>query len=109
MNATKPRTIDIVNRSLKKRYRRERRFRAVGLIAVCLSLLFLAVLFFNMVGGGWQAFRQTTITLDVYLDRAVLNADTMANADYALLLKNALYAEFPEATSRGDSAACLPL
>lgn len=109
MNATKPRTIDIVNRSLKKRYRREKRFKAAGLIAVCLSLLFLAVLFFNMIGGGWQAFRQTTITLDIYLDRTVLNADTMANADYALLFKNALYAEFPEVTSRGDKRALFAL
>ena len=97
-----PRTIDIVNRSLKKRYRRERRFKIAGLLAVCLSLFFLALLFFNMLSGGWQAFRQTSVTLDVYLDRAVLNAGTRADANYALLLKNALYAGFPEVASRAD-------
>lgn len=109
MQDQKLRTIDIVNRSLKKRYGRERRFKIAGLAAVCLSLFFLALLFGNMLSGGWQAFRQTTITLDVYLDRAVLNADTMANADYTLLLKNALYAEFPEVSSRADKRGLFAL
>lgn len=105
----KPRTIDIVNRSLKKRYRREKRFKIAGLAAVILSLCFLALLFGNMLSGGWQAFRQTTITLDTRLDRAVLKAGTMANADYALLLKNAIYAEFPSVASRADKRALFAL
>jgi len=109
MNKNKPSTIYIVNRSLNKRYRSERRFKTLGLTAVCLSLFFLAMLFFNMVNHGWQAFRQTTITLDIYLDRAVLNADTIANADYALLIRNALYAAFPEVTARGDKRSLFAL
>lgn len=109
MHDRKLRTIDIVNRGLKKRYRREKCFKIAGLTAVCLSLACLALLFGNMVTGGWQAFRQTTVTLEVYLDKTVLNADTMANADYALLLKNALYAEFPTVTARGDKRALFAL
>lgn len=109
MHDLKLRTIDIVNCGLQKRYRREKRFRLMGLAAVCLSLTFLALLFANMLAGGWQAFRQTSIALDVYLDRAVLNSDTMANADYALLLKKALYAEFPDVTSRADKLALFAL
>lgn len=103
------RTIDIVNRGLKQRYRWEKRFKRAGLLAVVLSLGFLGLLFGNMLSGGWQAFRQTTITLDVYLDRDVLNADTMANADYALLLKNTLYTEFPDVTARADKRGLFAL
>lgn len=106
---TQLRTIDIVNRGLKQRYRREKRFKRAGFLAVALSLGFLGLLFGNMLSGGWQAFRQTTITLDVYLDRNVLNADTRANADYALLLKNALYTEFPAVSARADKRALFAL
>lgn len=109
MNDSKPSVMEIVNRGLKKRRAREKVFKRVGLAAVCLSLLFLTIMFYNMVSGGWQAFRQTTITLDVYLDQAVLNADTKANADYALLLKNALYAAFPNVTARNDKRALFAL
>ena len=38
---TRKRTIDIVNASLKRRYARERRFKAMGLGAVVLGLLFV--------------------------------------------------------------------
>ena len=109
MNQDKLSTINIVNRSLDQRHRSEKRFKIWGLSAVCLSLFFLALLFFNMISHGWQAFRQTTITLNVYLDRAVLNADTMANADYALLIRNAINAEFPELTSRADKRSLFAL
>ncbi|MGD2023250.1 MAG: DUF3333 domain-containing protein, partial [Desulfobacterales bacterium] len=34
-------TIEIVNKSLGKRYRSERRFRLYGLVAIILSLAFL--------------------------------------------------------------------
>lgn len=38
------RTIDIVNRGLKRRYRAERRFKIYGVVAITLSLAFLALL-----------------------------------------------------------------
>ncbi|MCU0603928.1 MAG: DUF3333 domain-containing protein, partial [Desulfobacterales bacterium] len=47
--APRRRTIDIVNRGLKRRYRAERRFRFYGLAAIVLSLAFLALLFVSIV------------------------------------------------------------
>ena len=96
------RTIDIVNRNLAKRYRREKIFKFAGIGAVLLSLLFLLFLFATMASSGWQSFRQTTITLNVTLKAEILQANTLANADYGLLLKNAFYDCFPEVVSPGD-------
>ena len=62
------RTIDIVNRGLKRRYRAERRFKLYGVTAIVLSLAFLALLFITIVGKGYSAFRQTEIKLDIYFD-----------------------------------------
>jgi phosphate transport system permease protein len=60
------RTIDIVNRGLKRRYRAERRFKIYGVVAIALSLAFLALLFVTIIGKGYSAFQQTEIKLDIY-------------------------------------------
>ena len=96
------RTIDIVNRSLSKRYRAERRFRLYGLSAIIASLLFLALLFISIVGKGYTAFEQTFIRLDIFFDPAVLHQEALANADYQGLIKQSLRTMFPEVTGRRD-------
>jgi phosphate transport system permease protein len=50
---------------IKKRYAAERRFKASGLFAIAVSLVFLAFLLFTMVGNGLNGFRQTEIALKV--------------------------------------------
>jgi phosphate transport system permease protein len=97
-----PRTIDIVNRSLKRRYRAERRFRFYGLAAIVLSMVFLALLFVSIVGKGYSAFWQTSIRLPVFFDPEVLKMDSLVNADYAALVRASLFKEFPQVEGRQD-------
>jgi len=94
------RTIDIVNASLARRYRSERRFRFVGLAAVGLSLLFLALLFINIVGNGYSAFYQHFVKIDVFFDPEALQQDSLATGDYGGLVKKSLRAMFPEVDGR---------
>jgi phosphate transport system permease protein len=96
------RTIDIVNRSLKRRYRAERRFRFYGLAAIVISLLFLALLFASIVAKGYTAFRQTSIRLPIFFDPQVLQRDTLVNADYAALVRAALFEKFPQVEGRQE-------
>jgi phosphate transport system permease protein len=96
------RTIDIVNLSLQRRYRAERRFRFYGLAAIVLSLVFLALLFVSIFGRGYSAFRQTHLRLEVFFDPEVLRQDTLANADYAALVRESLFRKFPQAEGRQD-------
>jgi phosphate transport system permease protein len=96
------RTIEIVNRSLKRRYRAERRFRFYGLSAILLSILFLAVLFVSIVGKGYSAFWQTSIRLAVFFDPEVIKKDTLVNADYAALVRESLFKMFPQVEGRQD-------
>lgn len=97
-----PRTIDIVNRGLKRRYRAERRFRFYGLAAIVLSLLFLALLFASIIGKGYSAFWQTSVRLAVFFDPEVLKQDTLVNADYAALVRESLFKTFPQVEGRQD-------
>jgi phosphate transport system permease protein len=94
--------MEIVNRSLKRRYRAERRFRFYGLSAIVLSILFLAVLFVSIVGKGYSAFWQTSIRLAVFFDPEVIKKDTLVNADYAALVRESLFKMFPQVEGRQD-------
>lgn len=98
---TEPRrTIDIVNSSLARRYRAERRFRFYGLAAIVLSIVFLGLLFVNIFGKGYSAFWKTSIRLSVFFDPEVLKQDILVNADYAALLRASLAKMFPEVDGR---------
>jgi phosphate transport system permease protein len=96
------RTIDIVNRSLTRRYRAERRFRFYGLGAIVVSMVFLALLFVSIFGKGYSAFWQTFLRLPVFFDAEVLKQDALVNADYAALVRNSLFKMFPQVEGRQD-------
>ncbi|MBL4611093.1 MAG: phosphate ABC transporter permease PstA [Pseudomonas sp.] len=59
---------EIVRQSLKKRYRKERRFRLYGMVAIFIALASLFILFADIINKGHTGFIKTTITLDVSLD-----------------------------------------
>lgn len=98
----KPRTIDIVNQSLQRRYKAERRFKTYGITAIAVSLGFLAFLFVAIGVNGYGAFWQTYIKLDIHFDREALQQEALATADYQSLVKSALRAMFPEVKNRSD-------
>ncbi|HYD30487.1 MAG TPA: phosphate ABC transporter permease PstA [Azospirillaceae bacterium] len=93
---------------LRRRYAAERRFKLAGMAAVGFSLLMLAVLLGSIVVQGLPAFLQTQIRLEVNFDPAVLDPSgkrdrqELAQANYQLLVRNALQSVFPDVTERGD-------
>ncbi|MGB5746355.1 MAG: phosphate ABC transporter permease PstA [Desulfobacterales bacterium] len=96
------RILEIVNRGLKKRYRSERRFRLYGLMAICVSLLFLSLLFISIGAKGYSALQQTFIKLNVFFDPDVLRQESLANANYQGLVKKTLRGMFPDVKGRRD-------
>ncbi|MBL0923522.1 MAG: phosphate ABC transporter permease PstA [Sphingomonadaceae bacterium] len=53
-----------MQKRIARRYAAERRFRAIGFIAVALSTLFLAFLLFTMLGQGVRGFQRTEVAVD---------------------------------------------
>ena len=102
------RTIDIVNASLKRRHAQERRFRHVGAIAVALGLLFVVLLFADIVSKGYTAFQQTYIQLPIALNTEQIDPvgtrelETLSAADYMAPIRTALRQQFPEVTERRE-------
>jgi len=98
----------IIQRSLARRYRAEKRFRAYGLMAITFGLLCVALLFTDIISKGYKAFLQTSIQLDITYDADVLgisdlnNKQQVALADFQGLVKKSLQARFPDVTGRKE-------
>ncbi len=113
--AAAKRTIDIVNAGLRRRYAAEKRFRLLGRGAVMLGLLFVAILFIDIVGKGYTAFQQTYVRLPIRFDPAIIDPtgsrapDTLSQADYRKLVRTALAACFPEVAGRRNKRALYQL
>jgi len=94
--------------NLRRRYRRERVFRAAGLLAVLTGLSFLAYFLTTLVAAGYSAFRQTTIELEIefpaeeFAGVALVGESSFDDVNYLGLVRDALRRAFPEVTARND-------
>ncbi|HEX5676382.1 MAG TPA: phosphate ABC transporter permease PstA [Alcanivorax sp.] len=90
-----------VRRSLARRYRSEKRFKAYGIASVAVGLIALSILFIDIVGKGHSAFFEHYLQLEVTLDREVLGIDDVTNkeqldyANFSAVIKQALRERFP--------------
>jgi len=102
------RTRRLVEKSLKRRYRAEWRFRAYGMLAVFLGLASVAFLFSSIISTGWTIFQQTYIKLDIDYAADAINPDgsdddeVLSSADYSALIKAGMRAQFPDVEGRSN-------
>jgi len=108
-------TTDQVKKSLARRYRAEKRFRAYGIVAIAASLSFLVLLIGSIVIKGTPAFTQTFMKIDVALDADTLglsenpSAKELRRADYGSVIKKSMRELFPEAKKRKEKKALYQL
>ncbi|MBU2873221.1 phosphate ABC transporter permease PstA [Marinobacter salexigens] len=101
---------ELVRRSLKGRYRKERRFRAYGIVAIAIALAALVTLFTDIVGKGYTGFLKTTITLEVTMDPDLMYLDDPTDpkqvrmADFVAPLVAAVGRALPSATQDDQDA-----
>ncbi|AFT72626.1 Phosphate ABC transporter permease protein [Alloalcanivorax dieselolei B5] len=99
-------TTEQVRKSLARRYRAERRFRAYGIISIAIGLAALAILFTDIIGKGHSAFFEHYIKLDIAFDQQTLDIEDARDPDqlnygnYDGAVREALKARFPEVTER---------
>jgi phosphate transport system permease protein len=91
--------------SLKKRHKKETRFKAVGLLAVLLGFCLVFVLLSDITYKALPAFHQYWVKVNVnftkdWLNIEQLNEQNITKANYRKALKRSLYQAFPDATGR---------
>jgi phosphate transport system permease protein len=85
---------------VRRRYRAEARFKALGLAAIVCAISMLFLLVGSIISSGWSAFYQYEIALDINFDKAEIDLTNPRNANYGGLVKSALSAQFPEVSGR---------
>ncbi len=90
---------------LRARYRAETRFRAYGMAAIAVALLFLAFLLVDILSKGLPAFVTHRLALDVAIPANLAGAGAPAEAairgaDWRKVLQDSVRNLFPEVTDR---------
>ena len=99
-------TTEQVRKSLARRYRAERRFRAYGIISIAIGLAALAILFTDIIGKGHSAFFEHYIKLDITFNEQTLDIEDARDPEqlnygnYDGIVREALKTRFPEVTER---------
>jgi len=103
---TQKNTMDIVRANLAKRYAREKRFRAYGIGAIAMGMVFLLMLFTSIIGNGYGAFMQTYVKLTVEFSAdkiapvGTTDLDVLSKGNYGGLVKDSLRKMFPDVKKR---------
>jgi phosphate transport system permease protein len=101
-------TTQAVKKSLSRRYRKEKIFRATGMAAILVGLSFVVILFVNIISKGYPAFEQTYIKLPIHFDEQTIDPqgerdpEVLRRADYMGLVKESLREAFPDVKGRSD-------
>lgn len=103
-------TTEKVALSLKKRYRKEKRFKRIGLLSVLFGFLLVVTLLGDITSKALPAFHQHWVKLDVSYQESWLNisensenklfATQLNQANYRNVLRKSLYQMFPEINGR---------
>lgn len=90
--------------SVAKRAKAEKRFKAYGMVAVSVAIIFLIVLFFNIVSKGYTAFLQTQILVPVSISE-----DEARSGNYQAVLIKGMQDIFAGNESQLSARQLLPL
>lgn len=97
-----------VEKSLKKRYLKEKIFKASGFLSIAVAFLFLFILLTDITVKALPAFVQTQIELNLDLSEEKLgitkvsSADEIKKIDFRKVIRDALKLQFPEVKKRKD-------
>ena len=99
---------ELVKKSLQIRYKKERRFRLYGRLAVLIGFAFLITLMLDIGSKAWPAFNLNYVKLDIDYSTEALGlpedykeAD-LANSNFRKSAREAIYKLFPDVTKRGE-------
>jgi phosphate transport system permease protein len=97
-----------MQQTLGKRYAKEKRFQAFGIVSIVIGLSFLVMLLGSIFFAGWSTFYATEMRITVTYDQDALGVtdindeSQLAFANWGALVKNSLKDRFPDVSGRSD-------
>ncbi len=86
---------ETVAHSLKRRKRKQIRLQVYGIAALGLAVLMLSILIISLTINGYQAFIQTHLKLEVYVDPSEISLDRLPRGGFDDVLVRSLAALVP--------------
>ena len=83
-------TMDTIRAGLAKRRRRELRLKILGLAALGFAFGMLGLVFLSLISTGYQAFTQTHLTLNVFVDPEEVPVDRLPRGGFDDVLEASL-------------------
>jgi phosphate transport system permease protein len=81
---------------MKKRRRSQIRLKLLGLGAIAIAFLMLILLIGSLISTGYQAFTQTHLKIEVFLDPEHVDPENPARGNYRQILTDTMKVQFPE-------------
>lgn len=81
---------------LKRRKRSQFRLKLMGLSAIAIAFMMLALLVGSLVSTGYHAFTQTHIKVEVFLDPEKIDPENPAAGNFRDILTETLRTQFPD-------------
>ena len=109
-------SLKISGSNLKKRLKAERRFRYYGIFAISLALIFVLILFTNIISKGYSAFYRTLIAVNIEFNDEInlesikeMSEEEIKQIDLYSFTKKNIYANFPEIEKKSDKKKIIKL
>jgi phosphate transport system permease protein len=99
---------EAVSQRLAKRHRAEKRFRAYGVGAIALAVIFLAILLGSIGFQSLGAFTMNTLTLPVTISERLADPrgdgteESLRRGNYNAIIQDGLRAQFPSVDDRAE-------
>ncbi len=101
-----------INARIRRRYRKEKIFKAIGIGGLLSGLLALSIMVFSIFSTGLSGFQKTIITVDIYMDPAIIGPieavtdeqyiQYMSDVNHSAIIRNSLRQKFPDVKGRRD-------
>ncbi|MEC9367471.1 MAG: phosphate ABC transporter permease PstA [Pseudomonadota bacterium] len=92
-------------RRVKRRYAADRRLQLYGLAAIAFAVILLGVLIASLMQTGYQAFVQSKVILEVYINPEHVKADDIRAGNFRLIARESFARLFPDVTNRRDQSS----
>jgi len=98
-------TTQAVRQSLARRNRKQIVLQGLGLAAISFAVLMLLILLGSLISTGYQAFTQTHIRIEVFVDPEEIAEENLPRGGFRELLESAMGQYFPDVDITDRAAA----
>jgi phosphate transport system permease protein len=90
---------------VRRRHARDGWLKAAGVAALAIAFAMLGILVGSLAISGYPAFTQTHVTLEFEVSEEYVSPDDPGRGNYRAIVRDAMYALFPEVTERAARRA----